>query len=95
MGSLQFCPQNRPLLRERFMFLIDDIILFPIKGIYHLARQVKEQAEEEFFDEAGTKHSLNELYMMLETGNITEEEFERREEELVTHLERMQEYKKR
>lgn len=77
------------------MFLIDNILLSPIKGVYCLAKQVKEKAEEEFFDEAGTKHSLNELYMMLETGSITEEEFEKREEELIARLEQIQEYKKR
>jgi len=75
-------------------FLIDDILLAPLKGVVWIAKQIEEQAEKEFMDDEKVKHDLTELYMMLETGRITEEEFERKEEELVERLEEIEEYKK-
>jgi hypothetical protein len=44
-------------------------------------------------DEDGVKHRLTELYMRLETSQISEEEFEQQEEELVEQLETIEEYK--
>lgn len=75
-------------------FLIDDILLAPLKGVVWIAKQIEEQVEKELMDDEKVKHDLTELYMMLETGRITEEEFERKEEELVERLEEIEEYKK-
>jgi len=75
-------------------FLLDTILLAPLKGVVWLAEKIHEQAEKELMDEEGVKHRLTELYMLLETGQISEEEFEQREEELVARLETIEEYKK-
>ncbi len=77
------------------MFLIDDILLSPVKGLMYLAKQIHKAAEEEFLDEENITAELSELYMMLETGKITEEEFNNRESELLNRLEQIEEYKKK
>ena len=75
-------------------FLLDDILLAPLKGVVWIAEKIQEAAEKELLDEEQVKRDLTELYMRLETGQITEEEFTRQEEELVERLEAIEEYKK-
>lgn len=75
-------------------FLLDDILLAPIKGVVFIARKIKEQAEGEFLNEKGVRQELRELYRLLETAEISEEEFTEREEQLVERLEEIEEYKK-
>ncbi len=77
------------------MFLIDDILLSPAKGLFYIFKQIHKAAEEEFLNEEGVTAQLSELYMMLETGKITEEEFNNRESELLNRLELIEEYKKK
>jgi hypothetical protein len=76
-------------------FLLDDILLAPIKGVVFIAREIKEQAEAEFLNEEGVRQELRELYLLLETGKISEEEFTEREEQLVERLAEIEEYKKK
>jgi hypothetical protein len=75
-------------------FLLDDLLLAPIKGVVWLAEKIKEQAEGEFLNEEGVRRELRELYQLVETGKISEEEFTEREEQLVERLEAIEEYKK-
>ncbi|MBI3329476.1 MAG: gas vesicle protein GvpG [Nitrospinae bacterium] len=75
-------------------FFLDAILLAPVKGLVWIAEQIQEQAEKERMDEEGVKRKLTELYMLLETGQISEEEFERQEEELVARLEEIEAYHK-
>ncbi len=75
-------------------FLIDDILLAPFKGILFIAEKIQEAAQQEdLLDEDATRRNLTTLYMLLETGTITEEEFEQREAELVKKLEKIEETK--
>ncbi len=76
------------------MLLVDDILLFPIKGIFYVFRQIHNAAEEDFLDEEGITNQLSELYMMLETDKITEEEFNEKEGILLDRLDEIEEYKK-
>lgn len=74
------------------MLVVDDILLFPVKGINWIFRQIHEIAEEELAGEAERlRDSLTELYMMLETGQITEEEFEEQEKQLLDRLDALNE----
>jgi hypothetical protein len=75
-------------------FLLDDILLAPLKGIIWVAEKIQESAEKELLDEEQVKRDLTELYMRLETGQITEEEFTTQEDELVERLEAIEAYKK-
>ena len=77
------------------MFLIDDVLLSPAKGLFYIFKQIHKAAEEEFLNEENISAELSELYMMLETGKITEEEFNKRESELLNRLEQIEEYKKK
>ena len=74
------------------MLIVDDILLFPVKGINWIFKQIHEIAEEELSGEADRiRDSLTELYMLLETGQITEEEFDLQEKELLDRLDALDE----
>jgi hypothetical protein len=74
------------------MLIIDDILLFPIKSIFWMFREIHNAAQEELVSEAeAITAELSELYMMLETGRITEDEFDTREKELLDRLDEIQE----
>lgn len=70
------------------MFLIDDIVLLPCRGLSFIFREIHRAAEQESANEAeAIRTELRELYMMLETGRVTEEEVDAREKELLERLE--------
>ncbi|MDP3589165.1 MAG: gas vesicle protein GvpG [Methylobacter sp.] len=74
------------------MLLVDDILFSPVKGILWVFRQIHELAEEELAGEADRiRESLTELYMQLEAGQITEEEFEQQEAVLLDRLDALDE----
>jgi hypothetical protein len=74
------------------MLLVDDILFSPIKGINWIFRKIHELAQEELVGEADRlRESLTELYMQLETGEITEEEFEQQETLLLDRLDALDE----
>jgi hypothetical protein len=73
------------------MFLIDDLLLSPVKGVLWVFREIHDAAQKE---QAGESESitaaLSELYMRLETGQITEAEFDVQEKVLLDRLDRLQ-----
>ena len=74
------------------MLLVDDILFSPIKGINWIFKKVHELAQEELVGEADRlRESLTELYMQLEAGQITEEEFEQQETLLLDRLDALDE----
>jgi hypothetical protein len=74
------------------MLLVDDILFSPIKGINWIFRKIHELAEEELVGEADRiRDNLTELYMLLETGQISEEEFEQQETLLLDRLDALDE----
>lgn len=74
------------------MLLVDDILFSPVKGIMWIFRKIHELAEEELAGEADRiRESLTELYMQLEAGQITEEEFEQQEAVLLDRLDALDE----
>lgn len=73
------------------MLLIDDIMLAPFKGLMWTFRKIHEQAEEEQNGEAERiRDTLTDLYRAVETGAMSEEEFQRREEALLDRLETLE-----
>ena len=73
------------------MFILDDILFFPIKSIFWMFREIHNAAQQERASEADSiTNELSELYMMLETGRITEEEFDAQEEKLLDRLDKIQ-----
>jgi hypothetical protein len=74
------------------MLLIDDILLSPMRGIFWIFREIYNATLEETTHEADTiTMKLSELYMMLETGSISEQEFDVMEKELLDRLEAIRE----
>jgi gas vesicle protein GvpG len=72
------------------MFLVDDILLAPAHGILWIFEKVSQAAEEEMAGEADViKAELRDLYMMLETGKIPEQEYDGREKLLLDRLENL------
>jgi ribosomal protein L29 len=64
----------------------------PVKGINWVFRQIHQLAEEELAGEADRlRENLTDLYMMLETGQISEEEFEKQETALLDRLDALNE----
>jgi hypothetical protein len=74
------------------MLIIDDILLFPVRSILWIFREIYNAADQEMESEADAiSAELSELYMMLDTGKITEEAFDAMEKELLDRLDRIQE----
>ncbi len=74
------------------MFLIDDILMAPARGLFWIFKEIHHAAEEEQENEAaGITTRLSELYMMLETGQLTEAEFDAEEKTLLDRLDAIKE----
>lgn len=68
------------------MFLIDDILLAPLKGVIWLGRKINDVVERELSDEGLIKEKLMELQLRFEMDEISEEEYNRQEGELLARL---------
>ena len=72
------------------MFLLDDILLFPLKapiaGFQWIMKQIQTMANEELLNDQPWKERLIELQMMLEVGDISEEEYTRQEGQVFAAL---------
>ena len=69
------------------MLFVDDILFFPLRSILWIFREIHQAAQEEIAGEAdGITSRLSELYMMLETGQMSEEEFDAEEKKLLDRL---------
>ncbi|MDZ4204668.1 MAG: gas vesicle protein GvpG [Bacteroidales bacterium] len=75
------------------MFLIDDILLAPLKGVIFIAKKINEVIEKETSDEGTIKERLMALQLKFEMDEITEEEYDEREDELLKLLENIREEK--
>ena len=69
------------------MFLIDDILLAPLNGLIWLGKKIDEVAEKEFSDEGLIKEKLMQLQLRFEIDEISEENYNRQEKELLERLE--------
>jgi hypothetical protein len=69
------------------------ILTAPLRGLLRIFEEVAERAEEELFGEDAVMSELTELNRSFEAGSLTEEEFARREAELVQRLEEIKERK--
>jgi hypothetical protein len=75
------------------MFLIDDILMAPLKGIIFLAEKINEVIEKETSDEGSVKERLMALQLKFEMDEIDEEEYDKREDELLKLLANIREEK--
>ena len=75
------------------MFLIDDIFLSPLNLVVWLGKKIDEVAEREFSDDGLIKEKLMQLQLRFEMDEISEEEYNRQEKELLDRLEAIQKEK--
>ena len=68
------------------MFLIDD-------GLIWLAKKLQEIAERELTDESKLKDELLEVRTMFETDQISEEDLQKKEDEILSKLETIRQEK--
>ena len=68
------------------MFLIDDIFMAPLKGVIFVGKKINEIIEKEMSDEGSIKERLMALQLKFEMDEIDEEEYDRREDELLEIL---------
>ena len=74
------------------MVLVDDLLLCPMRSLLWVFREIHNAAQQERANETESiTAELSNLYMMLETGKISEEEFASEERTLLERLDRMQE----
>jgi hypothetical protein len=64
-------------------------MLAPIKGVIFLAEKINEVLEKETSDEGAVKERLMALQLKFEMDEIDEEEYDKREDELLKTLERI------
>lgn len=69
------------------MFLIDSILLLPVKLVVWMGEKINGIVEKEFSDEGLIKEKLMQLQMCFEMDEIDEEEYNRQEKELLDRLE--------
>ncbi|MFJ5773013.1 gas vesicle protein GvpG [Streptomyces sp. NPDC093094] len=72
------------------MGLITEVLLLPfapVRGSAWVINQVLREAERQYYDPAVVQAELARLEQALEAGEIDEEEFDRREDELLDRLE--------
>lgn len=68
------------------MFLLDDLLLAPVKGILWLAEQVQKETNSQLFDAEAIKARLAEIQELYDSGMISEMEFLKAEETLMARL---------
>ena len=74
------------------MLIVDDILLAPMRGLFWIFREIHNAAEQEQDNEAESiTTQLSNLYMMLETSRISEQEFDAQEKVLLDRLDKVQE----
>jgi len=81
------------------MGLISKLLFFPIAGpvagIRWTLGKVQRVVEEELVDDTSVKQDLMELQMLLELGDIDDEEYARREAVLMQRLREVREWRER
>jgi hypothetical protein len=73
------------------VLIVDDIVFFPFKGLFWIFKEIYNATNQEIINEADSiTQKLSELYMMLDTGKITEVEFDEQEKVLLDRLDEIQ-----
>lgn len=73
------------------MFIIDDILLAPIKGFLYIFKEIEKVAKEEMEDTAEKlKKELLGAQMLFETDQISEEEYQKKENNILKRLDALQ-----
>ncbi len=71
------------------MILLDDILLAPFKGLLWVFKEIHQRAQDEVKAQKDQLQSqLSDLYMQLDAGRISEQEFDARQKGILDELQR-------
>ncbi len=73
--------------------LLDNILLSPLKFTIWLGKKLRDTAYKELTDESGVYEELLQLQMKFELGEISEEDYEKQEAQLMERLDQIREMK--
>jgi hypothetical protein len=76
------------------MLLIDDLLMLPISGFKFVFRTLQRVAEEQYTDDAPIKQRLLELQLELESGEISEKEYVKKEAAILRELRELEKRKR-
>jgi len=65
------------------MFLIDSILLAPLKGVIWMGEKLGDMAQKELSDKGRIKEELMRLQLLFELDDISKEEYDKKENELL------------
>ncbi len=69
------------------MFIADDVLMFPFKSILSICREIHNAALQEIASESDAiRAELSRLYLALEAGTLTDQEFDARERALLDRM---------
>ena len=71
------------------MFLLDSILLAPLKGVVWLGGKINDVAEQELNDVGRIKEELMALQVRFEMDEITEQQYTEQERNLLDRLDRL------
>lgn len=71
------------------------LLTAPFRGLLRVFEEVAERAEHELYNEDAVRAELTDLYLKLEAGALGEDEFARREADLVERLEQIEQRQRR
>ena len=76
------------------MLFIDDLLIgWPAKGLVNIFKKIYEMAQEELTDESKIKEELLRLQTLYEIDQISEEEYQKKEDEVLERLTAVREAK--
>jgi len=74
------------------VFIIDNILLAPAKGLLFVFKEIHKRAIAELYDESGIQKKLIELHMAYDLGEIEEQDYAELENQLIERLRLIREY---
>lgn len=69
------------------VFILDDVLMLPLKGGLALVKKIRDMADDELYDPERIKEDLARLNEEYEAGNIEKEKFQKVEAKLLKRLE--------
>lgn len=73
------------------MLIVDDLLLLPWKGLMGIFKEIQKQADQELGDPGKLREQLLEAQVLFEVDKITEEEYLKREKEIMARLNALEE----
>lgn len=68
------------------MFILDDIVFAPVKGLYSIFKVIHDRVEEELYNPEKIQEDLMKLQLRFEMDEISEEEYDELENDLLSRL---------